>query len=187
MAFSFSRRHLLAITGATALGSRLAAAAKSDGRLPPLGIQIYSLRGYPVDEALRHAKDLGFKTVEFFSGMYPVNSDTAAITAMNARLADLGLTISAHGVNGFGGDAQANRKVFEFAKAAGIRTITADPSPESFDSLESLVKEFDIRIAIHNHGPRHRYNKAVDVLKAIEGKDERIGACAGSGPLHPFR
>lgn len=181
MALSFSRRHLLAITGATALGSRLATAAKSDGRLPPLGIQIYSLRGYPVDEALRHAKDLGFKTVEFFSGMYPVNSDAAAIAAMNARLADLGLTISAHGVNGFGGDAQANRKVFEFAKAAGIRTITADPSPESFDSLQSLVKEFDIRIAIHNHGPRHRYNKAVDVLKAIDGKDERIGACADLG------
>jgi sugar phosphate isomerase/epimerase len=178
-----SRRFLLEASGMAACvgAARLGIAAARETSLPPLGIQIYSLRGYPVEEALGHAKDLGFKTVEFFGGMYPVHSDAAAIAAMNARLADLGLTISAHGVNGFGGDAQANRKVFEFAKAAGIRTITADPTPEAFDSLESLVKEFDIRIAIHNHGPRHRYNKAVDVLKAIDGKDERIGACADLG------
>lgn len=176
-----SRRSLIGAAAAAGLGSsRLAAAARETG-LPPLGIQIYSLRGYPVEEALRHAKDLGFEQVEFFGGMYPVSSDAAAIAAMNARLAGLGLTISAHGVNGFGADATANKKVFAFAKEAGIRTITADPSPDSFDSLESLVKEFDIRIAIHNHGPRHRYNKAIDVLRAIEGRDERIGACADLG------
>jgi inosose dehydratase len=43
------------------------------------------------------------------------------------------------------------------------------------------VKEFDIRVAIHNHGPTHRYNKAVDVLAAIEKHDARIGACADLG------
>ncbi len=146
-----------------------------------LGIQLYSLRGYPVDEALRHAKDIGFRFVEFYAGMYPITSTPEQIAAMNRKLADLGLAISAHGVNGFGGDAAANRKVFEFAKAAGIRILGADPAPEAFDSLDDLVKEFDIRIAIHNHGPKHRYNKVVDVLRAIEGRDERIGACADLG------
>jgi len=91
------------------------------------------------------------------------------------------MSISAHGVNAFGKDAAANRKTFEFAKALGIRNLTADPAPESFDSLNDLVQEYDIRIAIHNHGPGHRYNKAVDVLQAIEGRDERIGACADLG------
>ena len=146
-----------------------------------LGIQLYSLRGYKVDEAIKHARDIGFRFVEFYGDMYPVNSDAAAIAAMKKKLADLGLTISAHGVNGFGGDAAANRKVFEFAKAAGIPCLSADPSPEAFKSLDELVKEFDIKIAIHNHGPNHRYNKVVDVLKAIEGHDERIGACADLG------
>ena len=146
-----------------------------------LGIQLYSLRGYKVDEAMKHARDIGFRFVEFYGDMFPVNSDAAAIAAMKKKLADLGLTASAHGVNGFGGDAAANRKVFEFAKAAGIPCISADPSPEAFKSLDELVKEFDIRIAIHNHGPKHRYNKVVDVLKAIEGHDERIGACADLG------
>ena len=146
-----------------------------------LGIQLYSLRGYPVDEALQHAKDLGFKYVEFYGGMFPTNADPVAIAGMKKKVADLGLTISAHGVNKFGGDPAANRKVFEFAQAVGIPTITADPSPEAFESLDRLVKEFDIRIAIHNHGPTYRYDKVIDVLHAIEGHDDRIGACADLG------
>ncbi len=146
-----------------------------------LGIQLYSLRGYDVDTALVHAKDLGFEQVEFYSGMFPTDASSEQIAQMKQKVADLGLTISAHGVNRLSKDAAANRKIFEFAKAIGIPTITADPDPDSFDNLDELVKEFDIRVAIHNHGPRHRYNQVVDVLKAIEGHDERIGACADLG------
>jgi len=180
---ALSRRGFLAAGAVTcAAVSPLAAFAREAAAADlNLGIQLYSLRGYKVDEAIKHARDIGFRFVEFYGDMYPVNSDAAAIAAMKKKLADLGLTISAHGVNGFGGDAAANRKVFEFAKAAGIPCLSADPSPEAFKSLDELVKEFDIKIAIHNHGPNHRYNKVVDVLKAIEGHDERIGACADLG------
>jgi inosose dehydratase len=179
-----SRRHFLSACGGLAAATMLPRAnpaVAADSSPLHLGIQLYSLRGYPVDEALRHAKDLGFRYVEFYPGMYPITSTPEQIAAMNKRLADLGLTMSAHGVHGFGGDAAANRKVFEFAKAAGITILGADPAPEALDSLDDLVREFDIRIAIHNHGPKHRYNKVVDVLKAIEGRDERIGACADLG------
>ena len=184
---NFSRRSFLATAGTAAAAGmaalspmgRLAAAASAKNL--NLGVQLFSLRGYKVDEALKHASDLGFKFVEFYSGMYPTNSDAAAIAAMNKTLADLGLKISAHGVNGFGKDEAANRKVFEFAKAAGIRTLSADPSPESLPNLNDLVKEFDVRVAIHNHGPTSRYNKAIDVLQAVEKYDPRIGACADLG------
>ena len=184
---NFTRRSFLtaagaaAATGVAALSplGRLAAAASANNL--NLGVQLYSLRGYKVDEALRHARDLGFKFVEFYPGMYPLNADATAIDAMKKQLADLGLTISAHGVNRFTKDAVANRKMFEFAKAAGIRTFGADPDPDSFASLDELVKEFDIRVAIHNHGPTHRYNKAIDVLQAVEKYDSRIGACADLG------
>jgi sugar phosphate isomerase/epimerase len=182
---NLSRRSFIAATaGAAALAPlsplhRLAAAAPANSL--NLGLQLYSLRNYKVDEALQHARDLGFRFVEFYSGMYPLNSDAAAIAAMNTKLAALGLTISAHGVNRFTKDAAANRKMFEFAKAAGIRTFGADPDPDSFPSLDELVKEFDIRVAIHNHGPTHRYNKAIDVLQAVEKYDARIGACADLG------
>jgi inosose dehydratase len=178
---TLSRRSFVAAGSAAVAAGLLPRAAHAAKPAAPLGIQLYSLRGYDVDTALKHAKDLGFEAVEFYSGMFPITDDTAAINATVKKVKDLGLTISAHGVNGFGGDAAANRKVFEFAKAAGIRTLSADPSPDSFANLDELVKEFDIRIAIHNHGPAHRYNKVIDVLHAIEGHDERIGACADLG------
>jgi sugar phosphate isomerase/epimerase len=177
-----ARRTFLA-AGAAVVGSAIARrspAAHAADR-PNLGIQLYSLRGYTVDEALQHARDLGLRFVEFYPGMFPMTDDAAAIAAMKKKVADLGLTTSAYGVVGFTKDADANRRMFTFAKAAGIGTLGADPDPESFASLDELVKEFDIRIAIHNHGPTHRYNKAIDVLQAIEKHDPRIGACADLG------
>lgn len=146
-----------------------------------LGIQIYSLRGFPVDVALDHTKNLGFEEVEFFSGMFPLTASDEEIQKMVQKVKGLGLRISAHGVNGFTKDAEANRKVFEFAKKAGVKNISAAPTPDSMGNLNDLVKEYDIRIAIHNHGPSDRFNKVVDVLRAIEGLDPRIGACADLG------
>jgi inosose dehydratase len=179
---SHTRRNFLATTAAACGAATLGPVAAAKGPLPlTLGIQLYSLRGFPVAQALDHAKALGLTQVEFYPGMFPISDDAAAIAAMKQQVADRGLTISAHGVNRFTKEAAANRRLFEFAKAAGIKTLTADPDPDSFASLDELVKEFDIRVAIHNHGPRHRYNKALDVLAAIEKHDERIGACADLG------
>ena len=179
---TIGRRSFLAAASALAATSltRRGLAAVADGE-PNLGIQMYSLRGFKLDEALGHVKDLGLEFVEFYPGMFPVTDDRAAIDAMKSRLAGLGLRMSAYGVNRFTKDAAANRRIFAFAKTAGIPILSADPDPDSFASLDDLVKEFDIRIAIHNHGPTHRYNKVVDVLNAIEKHDGRIGACADLG------
>jgi len=183
-----SRRDFLARAAATACAAGLsmspiarliAQEAKAAGL--KLGLQIYSLRGFPVDVALDHTKNLGFDQVEFFSGMFPLDASDDDIKKMVAKVKGLGLSISAHGVNGFTKDAAANRRVFEFAKKAGIKNISAAPTPDSMDSLEELVKEYDIRIAIHNHGPSDRFNKVVDLLRAVEGRDVRIGACADLG------
>ncbi len=184
-----SRRQFLATASAvvgcstiSGLGTNgLFAQEKAKGTALKLGIQLYSLRNFSLDDALKHAKELGFEQVEFYSGMFPLNASDEAISATVEKVKKLGMTISAHGVNGFGSDTDANRRVFEFAKKAGIKNISADPDPKSMDNLNDLVKEFDIRIAIHNHGPTHRFNKVTDVLRAIEGRDERIGACADLG------
>ena len=165
----------------TAFGTLPDTARAAESGQPKLGIQLYSLRGYSLDEALQHASDLGFEQVEFYGGMLATNASDEEIAATKKKVADLGLSISAHGVNRLTKDAAKNRKIFEFAKKLGAACITADPDLDSFDSLDDLVSEFDIRIAIHNHGPRHRYNKAIDVLRVIEGRDERIGACADLG------
>lgn len=146
-----------------------------------IGIQSYSLRHFPVDDALMICHDLGINAVEFYSGMLSPDSTAEQITSIKERMEGLGLMISAHGVNRLTKDHEKNKKLFQFAKAAGFKNITADPDPDSFESLDSLCKEFDVRVAIHNHGPKHRYNKVVDTLRAIEKHDERIGACADLG------
>ncbi len=170
---------IVSLAGMTRLASPIfAEAAKTKLRL---GVQLYSFRKFSVDDALKHSKELGFEQVEFYSGMLPTNASSETISEVTQKVKANGLTISAHGVNKLTKNAEANRKLFEFAKALGIRTLTVDPDPDSFDNVNALVKEFDIRVGIHNHGPKHRYNKAVDVLKAIEGRDERIGACADLG------
>ena len=105
---SITRRAFLAATGAATGLTALPAMATAAAAPLNLGIQLYSLRGYPVDEALRHARELGVTFVEFYPGMWPVNADAAAISSMTEKLAALGLKVSAHGVNRFTSDAAAN-------------------------------------------------------------------------------
>jgi inosose dehydratase len=71
--------------------------------------------------------------------------------------------------------------VFDFAKRIGFKTITANPRPEAFESLDKLVAEYDIRVAIHNHGPGALFDKLAGLQKAIAGHDKRIGACVDCG------
>lgn len=183
---SLSRRQFLArsavLSGAAVFGQPLRAWAEAAAAATlNLGIQMYSLRGYGVDEAIGHAYDIGFRHLEFYSGMYPINSTPEQIKTMTDKLAAKRLKLTAHGVNRFTKDGDANRRIFEFAKQAGIRNLSADPDPDSFDSLDKLVAEYDVRIAIHNHGPTHRYNKVLDVLNAVKDRHPLVGACADLG------
>jgi sugar phosphate isomerase/epimerase len=43
------------------------------------------------------------------------------------------------------------------------------------------VTEYDIRIAIHNHGPGSLYDKLDSVVNVIKDHDPRIGACVDCG------
>ena len=182
-----NRRRFLSAAGLSVAGLASLSARRAWGvanRAAPrlqLGVQLYSLREFPVDKAIQHASNIGFTQVEFYSGMLPVNASEEDIAQIRKQVGDWGMTISSHGVNHVGTDRKANENLFEFAKALGVKSITIDPDPGSFDQLDELVKAFDMRVAIHNHGPNHRYNKVVDVLRAIEKHDQRIGACADLG------
>ena len=148
----------------------------------PMGIQSYSLRGFGVDGAIEIiGKDLQLHYVEFFRAHFPPTGDQAEINAMKEKLGKYDIAISAHGVQKFTKNHETNEDFFKFAKAAGIRNISADPDPDSFESLDKLVKQYDIRIAIHNHGPTHRYNTPEDAMKAVANYDKRIGFCADLG------
>ena len=78
-------------------------------------------------------------------------------------------------------DEAKSRKVFEFAKAWGIDTLVAEPEPAALDTVEKLCKEYNIKVAIHDHPkPNHYWNPDV-VLEAIKGRTPLMGACADVG------
>jgi len=170
-------------TASTCLPLRSAFAKYDQERFPGfrVGLQSYSLRGYSLDDAIEKAGALGVAHLEFYSGHFPVTSTKIQIAELNKKMSDQGMNMFGHGVNRFTADHAANEKIFKFAKLAGIRNLSADPSPDSFDSLDKLVDQYSVRIAIHNHGPSHRYNTTLDVLNAVKDRHPYIGACADLG------
>jgi sugar phosphate isomerase/epimerase len=75
------------------------------------------------------------------------------------------------------------RAKFEYCKRAGIKVIVAgDPAPATLPRIEKFVKQYDIRFAIHNHGPEDKvFPSPLDVLKAVKGMDQRMGCCIDVG------
>lgn len=189
---ALSRRRFLAMSSAAAVGAawfdapRILAAAKlADAKDPfggfPVGVQSYSLRHFNTEEAIRHLQGMGVHYAEFYGKHLDPKATDERIAEVQGLLKSAGIKLAGHGVHGFSKDHEANKRLFEFGKKIGVRVITADPTPDSFDSLDKLVAEYDIRIAIHNHGPGHRYDKLDSVVKSIAGHDKRIGACVDCG------
>jgi sugar phosphate isomerase/epimerase len=184
------RSFLAAATGTTlalatgAFGSRrvLRAADKADKFAGfNVGLQSYTLREFPINQALAEINKMGLGSVELFEAHFPSKSTPEQIEAMKAKTKALGIAMRGHGVNPFSANHDENRRWFEFAKKAGIKTISANPSEDAFDSLDKLCEEYQIRIAIHNHGPGADYDKIADTLNAIKGHHPLIGACADLG------
>ncbi|HLJ54503.1 MAG TPA: TIM barrel protein, partial [Chthonomonadaceae bacterium] len=69
-----------------------------------------------------------------------------------------------------------------YAKDLGLPTIVCAPPPAALPILDKLVKEFDIRIAIHNHGPEDKeFPSPYDVWSAVQPFDKRVGLCIDIG------
>jgi inosose dehydratase len=180
---TFLRQATLGAAGVT-LAPLLASAA--DGDKSPygpfkMGLQSYSLRSFKVEQALEHTKNLGLHYWEAYNAHVPLTADSAQVSAIREKLKAADVRLLAHGVNGFGTNREANRRIFEGAKALGIQTISADPQKEALAQLEELVEEFQINIAIHNHGPGSRYDKLQQVVDAVKDRHKRIGACVDTG------
>ncbi|MEX2672480.1 MAG: sugar phosphate isomerase/epimerase [Phycisphaeraceae bacterium] len=146
-----------------------------------MGVQSYSFRNFNLEQTIERVADLDLHYVEFFGAHFGVTDDTSRIKAVKALLSPHGLNMPIHGVHGFSGDAAHNRRLFTFAKLAGIPLLSCDPAPDSFPILHDLVQEFDIKVGIHNHGPNHRYDMIDDSLEAVERWDKRIGFCPDTG------
>jgi inosose dehydratase len=157
------------------------------------GIQGHSLREYPIERTIEAIdRQLDLRWVEFSRAHLPLQPrdggrykgpavSVERIREVKKLLAQHNVGMRAHGVNQFKADAAANRKVFELAKVLGVRNLSAAPSQGAFESLERLVEEFDIRIAIHNHGPSSGYPTTQALADALASRHPHIGVCLDTG------
>ncbi len=152
-----------------------------------VGIQSYSYRNFSRERAFEQIQKLGLRFVELYRGHVPTNATEAQLRAVRGELEKFRLTPIAFGVERFTKDHAANRRLFEFARNLGARYLSADPDPDSFDSLDKLVAEFNIAIAIHPHGPSgkqlHRWYSAERIMKAVRDRHRLIGSCLDTGHL----
>ncbi len=152
-----------------------------------VGIQSYTFRNFDLEQMLKRTKDLGLTTAEFYSKHIPTDSSPAKLKAILKLCSEYGVKPLGFGVSPFTKNHEANRKLFEFGKSIGLKYLSADPTPDSFDSLDKLCEEYKIAIAIHPHGPsgkgRHRWWCADVILKAVKDHHKLIGTCLDTGHL----
>jgi inosose dehydratase len=147
-----------------------------------MGVTSYSLRKFSLDEAIEMTKKAGVKYISLKEVHLPLNSTTEQRKAAHQKIADAGLILMGGGVIYLKNEPAAIRNAFQYCKDAGMATMVCSPEPEALNTMEQMVKEFDVRVAIHNHGPGDkRFPSALDVMRLVKGRDRRMGACIDVG------
>lgn len=160
-----------------------------------IGCQAWTFKEFTVLEAIDKTAAAGGKIIELYPGQkfsadkpdlkFDHNATDEMIATVKARLAKAGVRAVNYGVVGIPKDEAAARKIFEFAKKFELYAITTE-SVDALDTIEKLVKEFDIRVGFHDHqsrpnNPAYKMWDPNYVLSVVKDRDARIGACADVG------
>jgi sugar phosphate isomerase/epimerase len=191
---TFSRRNFVQSGALLAAASVTSSAVSSISQQPAaetgkpspvhLGLASYTFRNFTRAQMIGFMKqlnvsDLNAKDVKDHLPMDPTEEAKAV-----ADYTAAGIKLHAAGTLYFPKDEDDDiRSKFDYCKRAGISVIVAgDPAPEVLPRIERFVKEYDIRVAIHNHGPEDKLWKSpLDVLNAVKKYDSRIGCCIDIG------
>ncbi len=186
---SLNRRDLLrggALLTASSLLPLAARAAMDDPSAAPspirLGIASYTFRNFDQAHLIEFMKQLKTPYLNLKDMHLPMTPlDQVKVRVAEYRAA--GFILTAAGNISFTKDDDADiRSKFEYCKAAGIPIMVCAPTREVLPRMEKFVKEYDIRMAIHNHGPEDKqFPSPLDVLAAVKNMDPRIGCCIDAG------
>jgi len=192
---TFSRRDLLK---ASALGAAALPFANLEGLTATrtaeepdrwhglkIGVATYTFREWPIEETIKGLQRAGTKYISIKNVKNHIDlSHTTEERKQRAKMfRDAGMVpLSVGNVSMRAGEAEV-RKAFEYARDVGVTTIVCAPSPDAIPILDKMVKEFDMKLAIHNHGPEDKgfFPSPYDVWKAVEKYDKRIGLCIDVG------
>lgn len=160
-----------------------------------IGCQAYTFNQFSAFEAIEKTAQAGGKVIEFYPGQalskeepklkVDHNAPDEVISKLKAKLAQHQILAVNYGVVDIPKDEPGARKVFDFAKKMGMRAITTEATG-SIDTIEKLVKEYDIAVAYHNHprrpdNPNYKVWDPNYILELTRDRDRRIGACADTG------
>jgi sugar phosphate isomerase/epimerase len=148
-----------------------------------LGVASYSLRNFPRAKAIEMVKALGTPYVNLKSVHLPYELAPEDLAAARREIEAAGLQIVGGGTITFDEDTDDGvRKFFEYAKAAGMPVLVATTDPPILPRIERFAKQYDIKVAIHNHGPEDKhFPSPYDVLKHVRTMDPRMGLCIDIG------
>ncbi len=148
-----------------------------------LGVASYSLRNFSRAQAIQMTKALGTRFINLKSVHLPYDASLAEMAAARHEVEAAGLEIVGGGMITFETDTDEGvRKYFDYAKTAGMPLIVGTCKPTVLPRIEKFVKQYDIKLAIHNHGPEDPdFPSPYDALKAVQGMDPRMGLCIDVG------
>lgn len=187
----FNRRDFIRITGTGALAAGMPALASTASASSPapaaspdlfrMAIAGYTFAQLNLDQALTAMKRAGIGLLGVKDIHLPLNSTQEAINAFLAKAETFGVKPYTVGVIYMKTEAEADR-AFAYAKMVGVNLIVGAPDVSLLPYVEKKVKEYDIRLGIHNHGPDQKlYPGPDDVWEAIKNLDTRIGYCLDIG------
>ena len=185
---NLGRRMFLRGTATVAAGAAMAPAGSwgigpdDNKRSIRLGVASYSFRTFGQADLIRFMKELKTPNLNVKDMHLPM-IPAAEIKPVSEKYRAGGLTLTAAGTIYFTKDDDADmRQKFEYVNAAGIPLIVAGPTPEVLPRLEKFAKEYDVKIAIHNHGPEDKYFPTpLDAWTAVKNLDYRVGICVDVG------
>lgn len=146
-----------------------------------LGLASYTLRKFDLAKTIQMTRQVGLKHIALKDFHLPLDSSVEKIrsAADQVRSADLDL----YGVGViYMKDADQVNRAFEYAKTAGVKVIVGVPEHSLLPLVNDKVKEYDIQVAIHNHGPGDKtYPLPGSAYERIKDLDKRIGLCNDIG------
>jgi inosose dehydratase len=181
-----SRRSFLKTAGAGAAAGTLMNGVPSlsiaKAKVPfELGVASYTFRKFSMEDTVAMVKKMGIKNVAFKSFHLPLDANDAKIRWTKTYVANEGLNLYGCGVVYMKTEDQVN-EAFEYAQKAGMKMIIGVPNHELLPLVDKKVKEYNIPVAIHNHGPGDEvYPSPKSVYDKIKNFDKRIGLCIDMG------
>jgi len=151
-----------------------------------VGVCSYSLRSFPLAEALQDIHRLGVHYLSLKEVHLPLNSMPDQRKQVRQQAADLGLSITSCGVI-YLKDAEGDmRQAFDYVRDLGASVAVVGVTRDQLPTLDKVIRDYDLKAAIHNHGPNDkRFPSPLEVYDAIKGLDRKIGVCMDIG--HTFR